>query len=72
LRSEGITENLYLTGDVMVDSLLHNKERAEAKSSILNDLNLEKKSYLVATIHRANNTDNVENLQNIIEAFGTE
>ena len=69
LGGEGITKNVYLTGDVMVDSLLFNKEIAETKSSILSDLNLKKKDYLVATIHRASNTDNIENLQNIIEAF---
>ena len=69
LGREGITENVYLTGDVMVDSLLLNKEIAEAQSSILNDLNLKSKDYLVATIHRANNTDNIEHLRNIVEAF---
>lgn len=69
LKREGISENVYLTGDVMVDSLLFNKEIAEAKSSILSDLNLKSKEYLVATIHRASNTDNKENLQNIVEAF---
>jgi UDP-GlcNAc3NAcA epimerase len=69
LKKEGITENVYLTGDVMVDSLLFNKEIAEAQSSILSDLNLKNKDYLVATIHRASNTDNKEHLLNIIEAF---
>lgn len=69
LREEKITENVYLTGDVMVDSLLFNKEVAETQSSILNNLNLKSKDYLVATIHRANNTDNIEHLRNIIEAF---
>ncbi|AKB74294.1 UDP-N-acetylglucosamine 2-epimerase [Methanosarcina lacustris Z-7289] len=69
LGEEGITKNVYLTGDVMVDSLLLNKEIAETQSSILNELNLKDKDYLVATIHRANNTDNIENLKNIIEAF---
>jgi len=69
LRREGITENVYLTSDVMVDSLLFNKGIAEAKSSILSDLNLKSKDYLVATIHRASNTDNKENLRNITEAF---
>jgi UDP-N-acetylglucosamine 2-epimerase (non-hydrolysing) len=69
LGAEGITRNVYLTGDVMVDSLLLNKKIAEDKSTILNDLDLESKDYLVATIHRANNTDNIEHLRNIIEAF---
>jgi UDP-GlcNAc3NAcA epimerase len=69
LKREGITKNVYLTGDVMVDSLLFNKEIAEIQSSILSDLNLKNKDYVVATIHRASNTDNKENLQNITEAF---
>lgn len=69
LRNEGITEKIHLTGDVMVDSLLHNREIAENKSTILNDLGLKSKEYLVATIHRASNTDNEKNLKNIVDAF---
>ena len=69
LKREGIVKNVHLTGDVMVDSLLYNKEIAEKKSTILNDLGLKSKGYLVATIHRASNTDDKENLKNIVEAF---
>lgn len=69
LRKEGVTENVFLTGDVMVDSLLFNRDIAETRSSILSDLNLKSKDYLVATIHRASNTDNKENLKNIVDAF---
>ncbi|MGB4341710.1 MAG: UDP-N-acetylglucosamine 2-epimerase (non-hydrolyzing) [Dysgonamonadaceae bacterium] len=69
LKNEGIKENVYLTGDVMVDSLLYNRETAEKKSTILTDLGLRSKGYIVATIHRASNTDNKENLQNIVEAL---
>ncbi|WP_367343916.1 non-hydrolyzing UDP-N-acetylglucosamine 2-epimerase [Methanomethylovorans sp.] len=69
LKMEGIKDNVYLTGDVMADSLLHNKEIAETRSTILSDLNLKNKEYIVATIHRASNTDIKENLQNIVDAF---
>lgn len=69
LKREGITENVFLTGDVMVDSLLFNKEIAEKKSSILNDLGIKSNNYIIATIHRASNTDNKRNLQNIVEAL---
>ena len=69
LKQEGITEGMFLTGDVMVDSLLYNKEIAESKSTVLNDLDLKNKEYLVATIHRASNTDNKESLKNIVDAF---
>jgi UDP-N-acetylglucosamine 2-epimerase len=69
LKNEGITENVYLTGDVMVDSILYNREIAEKKSNILSELGLKNKEYLVATIHRASNTDNENNLKNIVDAF---
>ena len=71
LKKEGIANGVYLTGDVMVDSLLYNKEIAESKFMILSDLDLKSKEYLVATIHRASNTDNKENLKNIVDAFST-
>ncbi|AKB24401.1 UDP-N-acetylglucosamine 2-epimerase [Methanosarcina sp. MTP4] len=69
LKNEGITDNVHLTGDVMADSLLYNKKIAENKSNILNDLGLQSKSYFLTTIHRASNTDNKENLKNIVDAF---
>ncbi|AKB30502.1 UDP-N-acetylglucosamine 2-epimerase [Methanosarcina siciliae T4/M] len=69
LKKEGIEENVYLTGDVMVDSLLYNREIAENKSTIINYLGIKSKGYLIATIHRASNTDNEENLKNIVDAF---
>lgn len=68
LKSEGITNGVYLMGDVMVDALLYTKRIAE-KSKILDELNLKSKQYLVATIHRPSNTDNKENLGNIIRAL---
>lgn len=68
LKKEGIIEGVHLTGDVMVDTLLHNKEIAE-QSGILDRLNLKNKQYLVATIHRASNTDDRQNLENIVDAL---
>lgn len=69
LYREGINDGVYLTGDVMVDSLLHNKDVAEIKSGILEELGLKSNEYIVATIHRASNTDRKENLENIVNAF---
>lgn len=69
LKKEGIIKNVYLTGDVMVDSIFYNREIAESKSTILNTLGLKNKEYLVATIHRASNTDNEKNLKSIVYAF---
>jgi len=69
LNREGIIDGVYPTGDVMTDSLLHNKEIAESKSGILEELGLKSNEYIVATIHRASNTDRKENLENIADAF---
>ena len=68
LKKERITHGVYLTGDVMLDTLLENKEIAE-QSEILEDLKLESKQYLVATVHRAGNTDDKRALENIVDAL---
>jgi len=69
LKMEGIVNNVYLTGDVMYDSLLSNLPIAESQSTILSDLHLNQQEYIVATIHRPENTDNASNLANIFSAL---
>ena len=69
LKNEGITEGIYNIGDVMYDATLYNLQIAEQKSTILEKLDLKGKEYLLATVHRAENTDNRENLENILKAF---
>ena len=69
LKNEGMFEGVYKVGDVMVDALMYNQKIAEDKSMILQDLNLNPKEFLLATVHRASNTDNKENLSSIVEAF---
>jgi len=53
----------------MADTLKQNLKIAEQKSRILDKLKLEPGEYFLATIHRAENTDNYEYLKNITEAF---
>lgn len=57
LANEGIRSGVHAIGDVMYDICLITARRAEENSSILQRLNLAPKSYAVATIHRAENTD---------------
>jgi UDP-N-acetylglucosamine 2-epimerase (non-hydrolysing) len=69
LKNEGVpAEKVHLVGNIMIDTLLTNKEKAE-KSDILEKLNLEKKKYAVITLHRPSNVDNMNNLTKIISAF---
>ena len=53
----------------MYDSVLHNVKLAEQKSKILEKLKLEPGSYALATVHRAENTDDSHQLRSIFEAF---
>ena len=56
-------------GDVMFDSILNYAGLADVRSNILAKYDLNKKGYVLATIHRAENTDNKERLRDIFEAL---
>jgi UDP-GlcNAc3NAcA epimerase len=65
LKKEGIIGGVYNVGDIMLETYLFYKNKALKNSSILNRLNLKTKEYILCTIHRASNTDNIRNLKNI-------
>jgi len=69
LAREGITKGVHLVGDTMYDAVLQFAEIARQRSTILQDLGLKPKGYLLATVHRPYNTDVPENLRNILAAF---
>lgn len=69
LKEEGIVRNCHLVGDVMIDAIMKNIKIAKRKSKILERLSLKKKDYLLATIHRAENTDDKKNLSEIVNAL---
>ncbi len=55
LRKEGISESKnFLVGNVMVDSLLYHRQKAE-QSRVLSELGLEHRGYAVLTLHRPGN-----------------
>jgi UDP-GlcNAc3NAcA epimerase len=60
LAAEGITTGVHAVGDVMYDMTLAATTRAERQSTILETLGLLPRSYAVSTIHRAENTDNLD------------
>lgn len=69
LKNEGITEGVYNIGDVMYDAVLMFKERSKSKEYLLKNLNLLPNEYILTTIHRAENTNDINRLKNIIEAL---
>ncbi len=70
LAREGITKGVVLTGDIMYDALLLHAPVAAEKSRIVGDLALEPGGYVLATVHRAANTDDPARLERIVEALG--
>jgi len=70
LQHEGIVDNVYLTGDVMFDALMRGIEISKGNTKILDECSVCPGGYCLTTIHRAENTDNVDNLKNILDALG--
>ena len=56
-------------GDVMYDNSMYFATLASQRSTIMQDLNLQPGAYILATIHRDNNTDNPQRLQAILKAL---
>ncbi len=70
LQREGVTQGVHIVGDVMYDAVLWAVEQSgDDATAILSRLGLASKKYLLATVHRASNTDNVDNLAAIISAL---
>ncbi|HKC68132.1 MAG TPA: UDP-N-acetylglucosamine 2-epimerase, partial [Bacteroidia bacterium] len=60
---------IYHCGDVMYDNSLHFATVAEQKSNVLKKYNLQKNHFVLATIHRDNNTDIPERLNALFSAL---
>jgi UDP-N-acetylglucosamine 2-epimerase (non-hydrolysing) len=69
LRREGVDDQkIFLVGNVMIDTLMKHRARAEA-SSILGALGLEPGGYAVLTLHRPSNVDDPAVLAGILGAL---
>src|SRR6202011_1752676 len=56
-------------GDVMYDAALFYGRRAEERSLLIQQLGLSSKQYILATLHRAENTDDLQRLRVIVEGL---
>ncbi len=69
LEREGVErEKCFFVGNVMIDSLMKHRDRAE-QSNILHDLKLESEKFGLITLHRPSNVDVKENLESIFGAL---
>lgn len=67
LAAEGITQGVHMVGDVMYDATLLARRIAESRSHILATLDLAPSAYALATVHRAENTDDPARLATILD-----
>jgi UDP-N-acetylglucosamine 2-epimerase (non-hydrolysing) len=63
-------EQIHLVGNVMIDSLLANLERAQDRPA-LSTLGIERQRYGLVTLHRPSNVDDPMALSRILDALGT-
>jgi UDP-GlcNAc3NAcA epimerase len=57
------------TGDLMEDATLFYREIAKQSRDTLTNFGLSENNFILATVHRAENTNSIENLSNIITAL---
>jgi UDP-GlcNAc3NAcA epimerase len=67
LVREGAADRAVLTGDIMYDSAL--LSRRSTGDRVSNIANMAKKSFALATVHRAENTDDAERLLSIVDSL---
>jgi UDP-GlcNAc3NAcA epimerase len=72
LKREGfgnIKAEIILSGDVMQDAALYYKEKSDKISTVLPDNSLQPNQFVLATIHRAENTDDEARLKAIVHSL---
>lgn len=69
LANEGVRGGVYVVGDVMYDVALHYGELAREQSNMLDRLGVSPGSYVLATVHRQENTDLPARLAGILEGL---
>ena len=70
LEREGVPgAQIHVVGDVMYDAALFYGGRAEEQSQLIQQLGLSSKQYILATLHRAENTDDLQRLRVIVEGL---
>jgi UDP-GlcNAc3NAcA epimerase len=69
LAREGIERGVHLVGDVMYDEFLFNQVAARKRRPEVSKLGLELGGFALATLHRAENTDDPERLRSILDGI---
>ena len=62
-------DRIFMVGNIMIDSLLLNVEKASNREAILHELNVEKQQYALITLHRPECVDILELFEEVLDAF---
>lgn len=69
LKREGVNDrNVFLVGNIMIDSLVHYRQKAR-NNGMMDRLKLESRKFILVTLHRPGNVDNKKNLERIFSIF---
>ncbi|MEN8187393.1 MAG: UDP-N-acetylglucosamine 2-epimerase (non-hydrolyzing) [Bacteroidota bacterium] len=66
---ENIDTKVVKCGDIMKDAVEYYSKTSSEKSSIIKDFDLQKNEFILTTIHRQENTDDLNNLKSIFEGL---
>jgi UDP-N-acetylglucosamine 2-epimerase (non-hydrolysing) len=69
LQAEGLGTRTHQTGDVMYDAMGWASDAARQTSTVHEDLRIDPGEYVLATVHRARNTDDPERLASTLDGL---
>ncbi len=71
LEKEEIIQNKYIVGNTGIDACIRYSGLAEKQSKILDTLDIADKEFILATVHRAENVDDVQKLSKLLHALNS-
>lgn len=66
---ESLPNHIVKSGDIMKDAVEYYAKTSDSKSSIIEDLSLRTNEFILVTVHRQENTDDLSRLKAIFEAL---
>jgi UDP-GlcNAc3NAcA epimerase len=69
LQKYGIIKNIFLTGDIGIDLIVNGLDKIKSNKSLLQKHKITEGGYFFMTCHRASNTNDIDNLKQILSIF---
>jgi UDP-N-acetylglucosamine 2-epimerase (non-hydrolysing) len=70
LINEGVSKNkIFVTGNTIVDAIYQNSKLSEKQSKILEKLGIQKRNFILLTLHRPENVDKKEKIKEIFRGL---